>query len=605
MAKLFIQDTTLTAIADAIRAKSGGGAEPQSFIAVHSPNTFGFGENDYDSSIPVWDSATGSVYEGSGFTTYSNTYEVQIPGATKLVVKISSFHNYSISASKKIEIRKNWYSENNGSLEKTIYAVSEQTYEIASDKMSFYIQFTDNNTYTGYGFYAEITGYDADGNLIMIGGASAASDVTYTPLEMPAAILAISGEGGGGITPTGEIEILENGDFDVTQYASAHVEVPVGVFPSGDLAISANGVYDIEKYQTVTVLVASSGGSDVEPMVLTGDMSNACSNVFATFVIENFGDKVTTENLNSTSNMFYGSTLKLIPFALNYEWTTSRYYSAQQMFMECYYLEKAPQMVYFRPGYCYQMFEKCQNLRDVSGIENWDCSYLNNGYSPMRRLFANCQSLRSVPEAFLNKFYNWDSSSYNVHTYGMFYNCNHIDEIVGLGFHPDGHWNSNNFQDAFTYCYCLKRLTFKTYEDGTPIPVDWTNQTIDLSDSIGYHCNLSNTDWNYVEKRLFNSGRTLDKNIYNDETYAALKNDPNAFVIGNSWEGSNWYYSRYDKASALETIASLPDTSPYGGSNTIKFKGEAGLKTDAGAINTMTEAEIAVAAAKGWTVTFV
>jgi hypothetical protein len=48
-------------------------------------------------------------------------------------------------------------------------------------------------------------------------------------------------------------------------------------------------------------------------------------------------------------------------------------------------------------------------------------------------------------------------------------------------------------------------------------------------------------------------------------------------------------------------LASLPDTSTYG-SNTIKFKGASGALTDGGAINTLTEEEIAVAAAKGWTV---
>ena len=68
-------------------------------------------------------------------------------------------------------------------------------------------------------------------------------------------------------------------------------------------------------------------------------------------------------------------------------------------------------------------------------------------------------------------------------------------------------------------------------------------------------------------------------------------------------------YSRYNHDSAVETINSLPDTSGYlsanGGTNTIKFEGAAGSKTDGGAINTLTEEEIAVAAAKGWTVTLV
>lgn len=79
---------------------------------------------------------------------------------------------------------------------------------------------------------------------------------------------------------------------------------------------------------------------------------------------------------------------------------------------------------------------------------------------------------------------------------------------------------------------------------------------------------------------------------------------------GSGWIGSNNYQdSEYNHASAVETINSLPDTSAYlataGGTNTIVFKGEAGSATDGGAINTMTEEEIAVATAKGWTVSFV
>ena len=68
-------------------------------------------------------------------------------------------------------------------------------------------------------------------------------------------------------------------------------------------------------------------------------------------------------------------------------------------------------------------------------------------------------------------------------------------------------------------------------------------------------------------------------------------------------------YSRYNHDSAVATINSLPDTSAYlaanGGTNTIKFKGAAGSATDGGAINTLTEEEIAVATAKGWTCSFV
>lgn len=68
------------------------------------------------------------------------------------------------------------------------------------------------------------------------------------------------GKKGSGITPSGIIAINENGDHDVTEYASAAVNVPVGVFPEGDLNIVENGSYDVTQYVNVNVEV-STGGS--------------------------------------------------------------------------------------------------------------------------------------------------------------------------------------------------------------------------------------------------------------------------------------------------------------------------------------------------------
>ena len=73
----------------------------------------------------------------------------------------------------------------------------------------------------------------------------------------------------------------------------------------------------------------------------------------------------------------------------------------------------------------------------------------------------------------------------------------------------------------------------------------------------------------------------------------------------DNWWTKNIAYSRYNHDSAVRTLQSLPNNFHSSGGNVIKFKGESGSATDGGAINTLTEEEIAVATAKGWTVTLV
>lgn len=175
------------------------------------------------------------------------------------------------------------------------------------------------------------------------------------------------------------------------------------------------------------------------------------------------------------------------------------------------------------------------------------------------------------------------SNSYSIY-YNLFNNCYSLDEVIDLPVvHRTAKWASNAFSYIFNYCGRLKDIVFETNEDGTPIKIDtWSKQTIELTQYLGYS---STTPGDF----------TTATQVVDDATYQALKDNPD-------WWTTNIDYCRYNHDSAVRTINSLPDLSGGAGGNNIYFKGAAGAKTDGGAINTLTEEEIAVAAAKGWTV---
>lgn len=337
------------------------------------------------------------------------------------------------------------------------------------------------------------------------------------------------------------------------------------------------------------------GDFTIEPIVLTGNQPYGFAGVIASQYIELFGSTITTEDLGSDfSYMFKNYENETIPFEINAKGSSPA--TMTQMFTGATKLKQVPKMNTFKPYSLNEIFLDCHNLREIPEDidENWDWSYLDgltSTYAGNRSgTFIRCYSLRSIPMSFLSHGNPKAVNSYSIYN-ACFNECCSIDEIIGL---PICHiLTSNGFTGTFG-CERLKEMTF-ALDNGQPYVANWKNQTVDLRHK-GY------TSYGFNENKIigYNSGITIDKKVTDEASYQALKNDPD-------WYTYDMAYSRYNHNSAVNTINSLPDTSAYlaanGGSNTVVFAGAEGSATDGGAVNTLTEEEIAVAAAKGWTVT--
>lgn len=339
----------------------------------------------------------------------------------------------------------------------------------------------------------------------------------------------------------------------------------------------------------ITNLPTGGGGEDVEPIVLTGNQPYGCSGAIASTYIEKFGNTISTNNLADTYNMFQYYKNKTIPFDLNYNGASYRDMSS--MFNGAANLEVAPTIKNAYPSSLSYFFSGCSRLKAIPEDfgADWNWSRLTSyAYANISAFFNGCYSLRYIPSSFLSKLVsNSNSTSYYPYYMG-FSSCYALDEIRGLAV-GTGSLNSNAFNNCFLYCNRLKAMTFAMNEDGTPKTAKWGSQLVDMSScGHGYTTTLISTT---------NVTITEDKQIKDDATYQALKNDPDAWVASGHIQ-----YSRYNHDSAVETINSLPDTTAYASTNVIKFKKLAGSATDGGAIENLTEEEIAVAASRGWTV---
>ena len=310
------------------------------------------------------------------------------------------------------------------------------------------------------------------------------------------------------------------------------------------------------------------------------------------------GKSFTINTLKSLGVMFYKSDelVDLSKIVINFTGNSMRY--VNEMFFGCNKLEQLPTLnivneVKKGVYYLYSIFGSCHRLRYID--ENlWQniISLIDKDTSYSYRIsgfFSYCYSLRQLPDlSIFNEIKNSNTNQYRYLLYQLIHKCYVLDTAENIPL-ENSTITKDMLSQTFNDCCRVKDIIFAT-DNGTPYVRTWSNQTIDLSSNIGY---AYSTD--YILG--YNSGITADKQVSDDATYQALKDDPDWFSIDVA-------YSRYNHTSAVRTINSLPDCST-GSGNTIKFLGASGSATDGGAISNLTEAEIAVATAKGWTVEIV
>lgn len=353
------------------------------------------------------------------------------------------------------------------------------------------------------------------------------------------------------------------------------------------------------------ISVGGGGDSDIEIQYdlqsLSVSGTSSCEYAFAgsnnllKIALEhNWIDKNMSVNINSSviKGMFYKTYLTDWPLTLTFDndWNSSITLNNQDFFA-CSKIQTISGKILIPHKTTKVKYSFFTNMYNLQRLDEPICIYTEDNTPVIttsgNKAFSNCRSLRTINPNIISSF---QPDTRDTHFVMGFEYCHALESIGGIQWND--YANSTNTLSGMVYqCNRLKSFTFAM--NGSEVQIKkYKSQTLDLSKEVGWTSNLGT-----ILNQNYNNGLTTETQVTNDETYQLLKDNP------DYWTG-DYRYSRYNHDSAVETINSLPDTHDYG-TNTIKFYGSAGELTDGGAINTLTPEEIAVATAKGWTVTLV
>lgn len=339
-------------------------------------------------------------------------------------------------------------------------------------------------------------------------------------------------------------------------------------------------------------MASSPDAPTVSELTIGGDLSWWDNQGSWDWFITKYGDQITVDSNNKVKTLAYAfqySKLEEIP--INFVCNMSRDNCLSYTFCYATKLKTLPSITGVVKGMTTNTFNSCNNLSQIPASFFSNYTY-TTGY--FYNMCSNCWCLRSIDTTFMEQLTRlYTSSLYgNTFTYA-FKNCEQLDELNLPIRDTTTEISVNMFYQAFDNIHRIKKLTFDA-----PNPVKWKNQVIDLSNYFGY-LGINKTP-PHLKENGYNTTITADK-VMTASTMTSLIGDADAYPTAVNT-------SRYNHTSAVQTLNSLPDTSAYiassGGTNTIKILKNLGSLTGS-STSDLTAEEIAVATAKGWTVTLV
>lgn len=289
-----------------------------------------------------------------------------------------------------------------------------------------------------------------------------------------------------------------------------------------------------------------------EDLTFTGDCSNLFANNKFDWVLGHYISQLQFNNITKLESAFENTTIKKDISSLTFNLSNGS--DLLHMF-ENSNLSSYPQ-IKGEVSSVYAMFYSCNNGAAIPEDFFNNLTFKEDISINCASLFAHCKNIIKPPSLEVFKKLNSTKTPwYYVNFYYSLFDYSDIKEVRNL---PVVYSKSGLSTNMFISTARASKLSTFTFEPNQTAL--YQNQTLNFSET----------------------------------------------GLVSQWSDSDILGSVYNHTSAVETINSLPDTSAYleekGGTNTIMFFSKQGGNTEGGAIGNLTAEEIAMAAAKGWTV---